>query len=262
MDTLILDQRSRLGALHRVAWGSGGRIATVEPLGASYRLRNVPELDPTGAYRLSRFAFIRRHGDEAVLESPPVPRARGCTTPAWRRCCCPSPGRRRSRRCRARLPGPTPPSYQRALLMAEGFVGRAGTDGVGQGEGTVPLRQWEFQDLLFHTRSRLGRHRTPAGGTYRFRGLLPPLPAAKPPLVPRPLPRPRPDLAAVAVRDARLVVAMEMRTSVRRYGPVPITLTELGEFLFRANDVRIEQVWLAWTEDPDDELARRLADEH
>ena len=32
------------------------------------------------------------------------------------------------------------------------------------------LRTWEFHDLLFHSRSREGRHDLAIGGTYRFAG--------------------------------------------------------------------------------------------
>ena len=46
----------------------------------------------------------------------------------------------------------------------------------------MPLQQWEFHDLLFHHRSRTGRHSDAAGGTYRFLGTLPPLPALKLPI--------------------------------------------------------------------------------
>src|SRR5262249_22261658 len=42
------------------------------------------------------------------------------------------------------------------------------------------LQYWQFHDLLFHARSRIGRHNTPLGGTYRFAGQLAPPPALKP----------------------------------------------------------------------------------
>ena len=42
------------------------------------------------------------------------------------------------------------------------------------------LETWSFHDLLFHTRSRRGRHAEPLGATYPFKDSLPPLPAVKP----------------------------------------------------------------------------------
>jgi hypothetical protein len=39
-------------------------------------------------------------------------------------------------------------------------------DGTIPEQANVTLAQWEFHDLLFHTRSRLGRHTNPSGGTY------------------------------------------------------------------------------------------------
>src|SRR6202012_957557 len=42
----------------------------------------------------------------------------------------------------------------------------------------LPL--WSFADLLFHTRSRVGRNLGGYGGSYRFESATPPLPAIKP----------------------------------------------------------------------------------
>lgn len=41
------------------------------------------------------------------------------------------------------------------------------------------FEQWQFHDLLFHARSRLGRTKEPLGGLYPFIGKIPPLPALK-----------------------------------------------------------------------------------
>jgi SagB-type dehydrogenase family enzyme len=43
----------------------------------------------------------------------------------------------------------------------------------------------------------------------------------------------RPDLDALRATDPSLVVAMEQRRAVRSYGRLPITVGQLGEFLYR-----------------------------
>ena len=45
---------------------------------------------------------------------------------------------------------------------------------------TPTLAQWDFHDLLFHSRSRLGRHDKPFGGTYPFQDRFSMLPVQKP----------------------------------------------------------------------------------
>src|SRR5262249_17857118 len=41
-------------------------------------------------------------------------------------------------------------------------------------------RQWDLHDLIFHSRSRLGRTEQRIGGTFAFKGEIAPLPAIKP----------------------------------------------------------------------------------
>ena len=110
-----------------------------------------------------------------------------------------------------------------------------------EGEPDPAKRCWEFHDLLFHTRSRLGRHHQPSGGTYRFLGELDCPPA---------LLQPPPDAQLVelsrpcehGVETRALDGLMAARRSVRRYGPDPITVAELGSFLYRtARVTRLEQ---------------------
>ena len=50
------------------------------------------------------------------------------------------------------------------MLINTGFVSVHSTDQPYPGENET-LAQWEFHDLLFHARSRLGRHANPFGGT-------------------------------------------------------------------------------------------------
>src|SRR5205085_1698174 len=48
---------------------------------------------------------------------------------------------------------------------------------VDNSEDEGPAAFWEFHNLLFHARSRIGRHLGSYGGTYPLRGRFEPLPA-------------------------------------------------------------------------------------
>jgi SagB-type dehydrogenase family enzyme len=105
-------------------------------------------------------------------------------------------------------------------------------------EGELPsLRSWEFHDLLFHSRSRMGRHDLPIGGTYRFAGQMDPPPALKATRSNECIDLWRPDLERLKREDPPLALVQETRCSVREFGRCPITLPQLGEFLYRVGRV-------------------------
>lgn len=107
---------------------------------------------------------------------------------------------------------------------------------------TDPLRKmWDPHDLIFHARSRLGRSGVRTGATWAFRGDIPePSPTRENPWAANAIALYRPHLLS---RDMSLFEAMETRRSIRHYSANPLTLLELGEFLFRAMRVR-GQVWM------------------
>ncbi|WP_197504266.1 SagB family peptide dehydrogenase [Mesorhizobium sp. WSM3873] len=95
-------------------------------------------------------------------------------------------------------------------------------------------RQWDFHDLLFHSLSRLGRTTQRMGGVYAFRGEIEPLPAAKEHQWAGSFcALPRPDIPRLSQIDISLTTAIETRRSIRQYSIVPLSLEQLGEFLFR-----------------------------
>src|SRR4030095_9169037 len=95
------------------------------------------------------------------------------------------------------------------------------------------LRSWEFHDLLFHSRSRMGRHNLPVGGTYRLVGQIDPPPALKPTRSKDCIDLWRPDLERLKREDPPFALVHETRCSVREFGASPITLQQLGELLYR-----------------------------
>src|SRR6266478_3657752 len=100
------------------------------------------------------------------------------------------------------------------------------------------LMHWDFHDLLFHSRSRVGRHNNMLGGTFRFLHRIPPQPAVKQAQWPVTLPLPRPDMDRIRMVDPGLTAVMEARTSIRDYGDSSITVAQLGEFLYRVARVK------------------------
>jgi SagB-type dehydrogenase family enzyme len=96
------------------------------------------------------------------------------------------------------------------------------------------LRMWEFHDLLMQAESRFGRSLHPVGGDHRFVHEIDAPPAVKPILWPGqriPLHVPPPDAPFAQVT---LEQALATRTSARQQGVQPISLTEVGEFLYRS----------------------------
>lgn len=102
------------------------------------------------------------------------------------------------------------------------------------------LMQWSFHDLLFHHRSRQGRHELPLGADFRFRGKLAHEPIVKPnPWLKRAIRLDIPSPASVALRDPTFTQALESRRSIRAHNAGnPITVRQLGEFLYRSARIR------------------------
>jgi oxazoline/thiazoline dehydrogenase len=216
----------------------GPPLATVEPISPYFRFG--PEAVAADArYVLSRFAFCRRGAGELLLESP-LAHARTLL-----------PG---SLGARLVAELATPSSYVElaerteglaedvaqafmSLLVNAGVLSRIGDEGPAE-EVDETLRQWEFHDLLFHTRSRLGRHDYPVGGRFRFLGQLPPQPAVKPRMSEETIELFRPDLERLVESDRSFTRVLEERRSVREYGEQPISARQLGELLYRAARVR------------------------
>ncbi|GLF95625.1 SagB/ThcOx family dehydrogenase [Streptomyces yaizuensis] len=100
------------------------------------------------------------------------------------------------------------------------------------------LASWSALDLLFHTRSTLGRHDADFGATYPLADRMAPAPAVKPlPEGPR-IFLDRPKLAEVPAADPPLTTVLEERRSMRTFGSSRLTAATLGEFLYRALRVR------------------------
>jgi SagB-type dehydrogenase family enzyme len=106
--------------------------------------------------------------------------------------------------------------------------------------GTDPARElWDFHDLVFHSRSRAGRHDYPSGGLFLHQDVAQ-RPAVPPPsdLDGPPIDLPVPEWESVLERDPKLSEVLEGRRSVRAYDEQPVSLDQLGELLYRSARVR------------------------
>jgi SagB-type dehydrogenase family enzyme len=124
------------------------------------------------------------------------------------------------------------------LLAHAGTACEVGDNGITSEDADPALRCWQFHDLLFHTRSRTGRHDDPVGATYPLAGRLDPLPALRPETAVDAIALYRPDLEQLQCQDLPFALVQERRRSVRRYASEPITDRQLGEFLYRVARVK------------------------
>jgi SagB-type dehydrogenase family enzyme len=104
---------------------------------------------------------------------------------------------------------------------------------VENGEDEGPEAFWEFHNLLFHARSRIGRHLGSYGGTYPLRRFEP-LPANKPAMSNEAVELCKADVEHLRHHDRPFTDVLEARTSTRSFSDAPISVAQLGEFLYRA----------------------------
>lgn len=220
-----------------------GNLASIVPTSPNYEFQYfTPE--PEKKYILSRFAYCRRVGSEMQVESP-LGHAR-VVLHNWRASAVLhqlTAGATLEHLCETfdDIPGLSMSLFVSLLLCAETLSVLEGHEMVTEDDDT--RRQWAFHDLLFHSRSRRGRHSEPYGKTEPFRDEILPCPAVKPAMSERAISLIAPDMDRVARSDVSLSAALETRCSIRSYGERPLTLSQLGEFLYRT--ARCERAVLA-----------------
>jgi SagB-type dehydrogenase family enzyme len=188
--------------------------------------------------RLSRFAFVRQKGDELLLESPLAHHHVVLHRPlaSW---VVGSLGRPTTSSAVARATSLAEPLVAEivAYLAGAGMV-LVDDGGTTFAEDTDPaLLTWAPHDLLFHSRSRLGRHDNPAGAAFNHVATMPPLPVVKPTSPGKRFPLPRPG----TTHGMSLADAVEHRRSVRVFADEGPTGDQLGELLFRTARIRSQQ---------------------
>ena len=213
----------------------------IEPQVPDYWPR-MPQLGEADVLVLSRFAYLRRRGNEMVLELP--------RSGALFRICDPNIAA-----AMALLSAPQP---VKRLRRQDGFPGAellallvdcqilfkvdpARDSGLRPAEGDDDLVLWDFHDLLFHARSTEGRHANPMGGVYPYADVMPAPPAVRPRW-----PGKKIDLRKVAPAPAPHVLPVAKllrdRHSTRSFDDRrPIKLAELARFLDGA--ARVQSKW-------------------
>jgi SagB-type dehydrogenase family enzyme len=229
---LLVRRLARHGLLeYRLARRRNGEdLVVIEPQLPDY----WPQTPPLGAADvlvLSRFAYMRRRGNDMVLESP--------RAGALFKICDP--------KIAAALATLSSPQQIGRLRRQDGFAGielfallvdcqilfcvdPARDSGLRPAEGDDDLVLWDFHDLLFHARSTEGRHANPLGGVYPYAGVM----AAPPAVRPR-WPGKRIDLRKASTAKEPISPAAKLlreRHSTRTFDDQrPITLAELSRFL-------------------------------
>jgi SagB-type dehydrogenase family enzyme len=230
---LLVRRLARRGllAFHLCHSHNGEDLLVIEPQVTDYWPR-TPQLGDSDALVLSRFAYMRRRGNELVLESPRAGALFKICDPkiAITLAMLSKPQQIKPLRRQDGFPG----VEALALLLDSKIVFKVDVSGesdLRQAEGDHDLVLWDFHDLLFHTRSTGGRHANPLGGVYPYAGIIPPLPAMRPHWSGKKIDL-RKILSALPESISPVAKLLRDRHSMRSSDDQrPITLAELSRFL-------------------------------
>lgn len=204
-------------------------LVVIEPQIAEYWPQRA-KLSSSDTIVLSRFAYLRRRGNEMVLESP--------RAGALFRICDPAIAATLAALSqpqtisRLRKQGVAPNLDLLGLLLDSEMLVKLGANdanGLRGDEGDRNLALWDFHDLVFHTRSTEGRHTNPVGGAYLHARTVPPLSAVRPRWPGKTI-----ALGKLAAPEPTSPFAklLRERHSTRDFDDQhPITLAELAQFL-------------------------------
>jgi SagB-type dehydrogenase family enzyme len=240
---LLVHRLARLGLLeYRIGRASSGKDQVViEPQVPDY-WPQTPPLRDSDTLVLSRFAYMRRRGNDMVLESPRASALFKIRDPklAATLTTLSSPQQIRTLRRQAGFPG-----LKTLGLLVDSHIlfkiSAAGDQGLRSMEGDDNLVLWDFHDLVFHARSTEGRHANPLGGTYPYVGVSEPPPAVRPPWPGEKIDL-RKFLDEKSATNSPAVKLLRERHSTRAFDDQrPITLAELSQFL--DGTARVQREW-------------------
>lgn len=226
---------------YRLARSRGGKdLIVIEPQMADY-WPQVAALKATDTIALSRFAYLRRRGNDMVLE---LPRSK-----ALFKICDPKVAATIAMLSTPHKVGKLRQEHGALAFALLGllfdcnmlFKVDAESAGLRLAEGDGALVVWDFHDLLFHIQATEGRQATPAGGRYPYIGLIPPPPAVRAPWGGEAIDL-QPFTAGPEEAPSPFALLLRERHSTREFDDAhPITIAELARFLDRA--ARVQWKW-------------------
>ena len=209
---------------------TGADEVIIEPQVPDYWPRVAP-LRSADIVALSRFAYIRRRGNDMVLESPRAGALFKLCNPkiATALAILARPQQIGKFRRQKGFPG----NELLALLLDCHILFKVdpARGALRPAEGDDGLVLWDFHDLLFHARSTQGRHANPLGAVAPYADTIAPSPALRPQW-----PGKKIDLRKLSAQDVQAISPaaklLRERHSIRNFDDRrPLTLAELARFL-------------------------------
>ncbi|MEH2246148.1 SagB family peptide dehydrogenase [Nostoc sp.] len=232
-----LNFESELQKLISLGWISHSvlPLATTIAIAENYQFV-APVFDWQQPLMLSRFAFLRQENQQFVLESP-LSKAKIILLD-WRATALigklaeVDASNTLLTLADALIDAEIVRSFMQ-LLMATGMIALE--------PESKALSQWKFHNLLFHRQTRLQRLDEPQKSEIPQFDDHQQFPIVKSPMSEQVISLEKPNLEALAKTDISLTQAIESRQSIRDYDDQPITLQQLGEFLYRC--ARVKEVY-------------------
>ena len=237
----LVKRLARQGLLeyHLRAAPDGKDLVVIEPQVSEYWPQRA-KLGNGDTVVLSRFTYLRRRSNEMVLESPRAGALFRIADPAIATTLATLSQPRKVGSLRREAASVNLDLLE--LLLESQMLLKLDTKN-GQGlradEGDGNLVLWDFHDLVFHTRSTEGRQANPVGGVFAFAGIVPPLPAVRPPWRGN-----RIDLRkfSTPAPSSPFATLLHQRHSIRDFDDAhPISLAELAQFL--STTARVLSEW-------------------
>ncbi|MGV2290475.1 SagB family peptide dehydrogenase [Trinickia sp. YCB016] len=229
----LLDRLAAKGFLAFTLTAATAPLASLEPVAPGFEL--LPPEDMTAAFRLSRFAWLRRAGDATLLECGLGHASLSLfdgRMAAWIGMLA-QPQTASS--LAAALPGTTPQTAAGFvwLLRHMRAVFPCDADGLIAEDSDPVLQHWDYHELLFHTRSRLRGDNPAFGVRPRFFDTPPRVPAIKPAGQGQKI-----VLAPPPTRHAEFFEVLESRCSIREKGEQALEIGQLSEFLWHVARIK------------------------
>lgn len=234
-----LEKFISFGIICHTIHADGFPLATIVPISPAYKFQ-FSEVALEKKYILSRFAYCHTKKSQMLLESP-LSHAQ-IILADWRggALITELAKSQNSRELCTKIPSISEEVVQRllSLLWSGTMLSEVQENDKVQEEENNTLVQWEFHDLLFHSRSREGRNNKSVALNQRFLDKIEPLPAIKSEVSQERINLYKPDIQKLKEVDSPFTFVLEERKSIRNYGNQPITDQQLGEFLYRSARVR------------------------